>query len=114
MALALRCEQLLRAGTVHDYVALANLGQVTQGRITQMMNPRQLAIKSLDGCQQAPTRVVSLTSPYCFGSQLPDGFLRLRSTRQLQACSLGETPVTAYVSTRGLEYADLCWPTSHH
>jgi len=43
MALALRYEQLLRAGTVRDYVALAKLGQVTRGRITQIMNLRQLA-----------------------------------------------------------------------
>jgi len=43
MALALRYEQLLRAGTVRDYVALAKLGQVSRGRITQIMNLRQLA-----------------------------------------------------------------------
>src|SRR5208282_2268351 len=43
LALALRYEQLLRAGTVRDYVALANLGQVSRGRITQIMNLRQLA-----------------------------------------------------------------------
>jgi len=43
MALALRYEQLLRAATVRDYVALAKLGQVTRGRITQIMNLRQLA-----------------------------------------------------------------------
>jgi len=43
MALALRYEQLLRAGTVADYVALANLGQVSRGRITQIMNLMQLA-----------------------------------------------------------------------
>ena len=43
VALALRYEQLLRAGTVRDYVALAKLGQITRGRITQIMNLRQLA-----------------------------------------------------------------------
>jgi len=43
MALALRYEQLLRAGTVRDYVALAKVEQVTRGRITQIMNLRQLA-----------------------------------------------------------------------
>ncbi|HLN30698.1 MAG TPA: hypothetical protein VK395_23355 [Gemmataceae bacterium] len=43
MALALRYEQFLRAGTVRDYVALANLGQVSRGRISQIMNLRQLA-----------------------------------------------------------------------
>jgi len=43
LALALRYEQLLHAGTVRDYVALANLGQVSRGRITQIMNLRQLA-----------------------------------------------------------------------
>ncbi len=43
MALALRYGQLLRAGTVRDYVALARLGQVSRGRITQIMNLRQLA-----------------------------------------------------------------------
>jgi len=36
MALALRYEQLLRAGAVGDYVALANLGQVSRGRISQI------------------------------------------------------------------------------
>jgi hypothetical protein len=43
MALALRYEQLLHAGTVRDYVALAKVEQVTRGRITQIMNLRQLA-----------------------------------------------------------------------
>jgi len=43
MALALRYEQLLRTGTVRDYVTLANLEQVSRGRITQIMNLRQLA-----------------------------------------------------------------------
>ncbi len=43
MALALRCEQLLCAGTVRDYVTLTKLGQVSRGRITQLMNLRQLA-----------------------------------------------------------------------
>ncbi len=38
LALALRFEQLLRAGTVRDYVALATLGHVSRARITQIMN----------------------------------------------------------------------------
>ena len=43
MALALRCEQLLCAGTVRDYGTLAKLGQVSRGRITQIMSLLQLA-----------------------------------------------------------------------
>ena len=43
MVLALRYEQFLRAGTVRDFVALAMFGQVSRGRITQIMNLRQLA-----------------------------------------------------------------------
>ena len=42
---ALRYEQLLRTGTVRDYVTLANLEEVSRGRITQIMNLRQLCAR---------------------------------------------------------------------
>lgn len=43
MALALRCEQLLRDGVVQDYAELARLGHVSRARITQIMNLLHLA-----------------------------------------------------------------------
>jgi hypothetical protein len=43
MALALRFEQLLRAGKVRDYVELATLVYVGRARITHIMNLLLLA-----------------------------------------------------------------------
>ncbi len=43
LALAVRFEELLRAGTVRDYAELARLGGVSRSRITQIMNLRNLA-----------------------------------------------------------------------
>ncbi len=43
MALALRFEELLRRGEVHDYADLARLGHVTRARVTQIMNLLNLA-----------------------------------------------------------------------
>jgi hypothetical protein len=43
MALALRLDELVRAGQIGSYSALASLGQVTRARICQIMNLLQLA-----------------------------------------------------------------------
>ena len=43
LALALRCQQLLRTGVIADYAALARLGHVSRARITQIMNLLGLA-----------------------------------------------------------------------
>lgn len=43
LALAIRFEGLIRAGTVADYADLARLGHVSRARITQIMNLRLLA-----------------------------------------------------------------------
>jgi hypothetical protein len=43
MALALRFEELVRAGQVRSYAELASLGHVTRARICQIMNLLQLA-----------------------------------------------------------------------
>jgi hypothetical protein len=43
LALALRLEQLVRAGAVADYAALATLGHVSRARISQIMNLLLLA-----------------------------------------------------------------------
>jgi hypothetical protein len=43
MALAIRCEQLLRSGAVPDASALARLAHVTQPRMTQILNLTLLA-----------------------------------------------------------------------
>lgn len=43
MALAIHCEELLRAGEVTDYAELARLGHVTRARMTQIMNLLNLA-----------------------------------------------------------------------
>jgi hypothetical protein len=37
MALALRCEQLLRDGTIRDQAELARLGQVSRARVSQIL-----------------------------------------------------------------------------
>jgi hypothetical protein len=43
MALAIRCEALLRAGQIADNAALARLAHVTRARITQVLNLLHLA-----------------------------------------------------------------------
>ncbi|MEK6674494.1 MAG: hypothetical protein AABZ47_02440 [Planctomycetota bacterium] len=43
MALAIRCEELVRRGEVTDYAELARLGHVTRARMTQIMNLLNLA-----------------------------------------------------------------------
>jgi len=43
MALAIRCEQLLRSGAVADATTLARLAHVSQPRITQILNLTLLA-----------------------------------------------------------------------
>ena len=43
MALAIRCEELIRCGDVSDYAELARLGHVTRARMTQIMNLLNLA-----------------------------------------------------------------------
>jgi hypothetical protein len=43
MALAIRCDQLLRSGAVPDATALASLAHVTQPRMTQILNLTLLA-----------------------------------------------------------------------
>jgi len=43
MALAIRCEELVRSGEVADYANLARLGHVTRARMTQIINLLNLA-----------------------------------------------------------------------
>jgi hypothetical protein len=43
MALAIRFEELVRAGTIRNYAELADLGHVSRARISQIMLLRQLA-----------------------------------------------------------------------
>jgi len=43
MALAIRCDGMIRAGEVADYAELARLAHVTRARITQIMNLLMLA-----------------------------------------------------------------------
>ena len=43
LALALRCEQLVAAGVIANYAALADLGHVSRARLTQIMNLLLLA-----------------------------------------------------------------------
>ena len=43
LALARRCEQLVAAGVIANYAALAELGHVSRARVTQIQNLRLLA-----------------------------------------------------------------------
>ena len=43
LALALRCEQLVAAGVIANYAALAELGHVSRARVTQILNLLWLA-----------------------------------------------------------------------
>jgi hypothetical protein len=43
LALAWRCDRLVRSGEIADYATLARLGQVTRARISQIMNLLHLA-----------------------------------------------------------------------
>jgi hypothetical protein len=52
IALATRLECLLQDGTVKDYADLARLGNVSRARITQIMNLRNLAPATANGCRR--------------------------------------------------------------
>ena len=43
MALAIRCEDLLRDGVIANYTEIARLGHVTRARVSQIMNLLNLA-----------------------------------------------------------------------
>jgi len=43
LALALRCQQLVQAGVIANYAALAQLGHVSRARVTQIFNLLLLA-----------------------------------------------------------------------
>ena len=43
MALAVKCEGMLRAGAIENYSAIAALGHVTRARVSQIMNLLNLA-----------------------------------------------------------------------
>jgi hypothetical protein len=43
MALAIRFDDMLQRGEVHDYAELARVGHVTRARVTQIMNLLMLA-----------------------------------------------------------------------
>ena len=43
MALAIHFDRLVRDGEIHDYAELAELGNVTRARVTQIMNLTNLA-----------------------------------------------------------------------
>ncbi len=43
MALAIHFDRLVRHGEIHDYAELAELGNVTRARVTQIMNLTNLA-----------------------------------------------------------------------
>ena len=43
MALAVRCDELIRSTVLRDYTDLAKLGRITKPRVTQLMNLLHLA-----------------------------------------------------------------------
>ena len=43
MALAIRCDELIRSGVIENYAAIARLGHVTRARVSQIMNLLNLA-----------------------------------------------------------------------
>jgi hypothetical protein len=43
MALAIRCDELIRAGEIENYAQLATLGHVTRARVSQIMSLLHLA-----------------------------------------------------------------------
>ena len=43
MALAIKCDELIRSGEVSDYAELARVGHVTRARMSQIMNLLNLA-----------------------------------------------------------------------
>ena len=62
MALAIRCDGLLRDGTVRDQTELAKLAHVTQPRMTQILNLLHLAPEIQEQLLFLP-RVVSGKDP---------------------------------------------------
>lgn len=57
MALAIKCDGMLREGVVADYAALARLGLVTRARMTQIMNLLNLAPDIQEAILFRPARI---------------------------------------------------------
>jgi hypothetical protein len=76
MALAIRMQNLIRAGGIADYSALAQLGHVSRARITQIMNllllapdlQEQILFLPSTGARSDPVRLAQL-QPI---AQIPD------------------------------------------
>jgi hypothetical protein len=69
MALAIRFEHLLRAGTVKDFADLARLGRVTRARISQIMNLLNLA-------PELQERLLFLDPVVCWRDEVSERILR--------------------------------------
>jgi hypothetical protein len=69
MALAIRFEELLRAGTVRDFADLSRLGRVTRARISQIMNLLNLA-------PDLQERLLFLEPVVCWRDEISERILR--------------------------------------
>lgn len=76
MALAIRCDQLLRSGAVPDASALARLAKVSQPRMTQILNltllapdlqERLLDLRRSDAVQTR--QIMAICTQTCWGRQ---------------------------------------------
>lgn len=70
MALAIRFDQLVRAGEVRNYAQIAKLGQVTRARVTQIMNLRALAPDIQEALLFLP-RIEQGRDPICLAQLQP-------------------------------------------
>jgi hypothetical protein len=70
MALAIRFEELLRAGTVKDFADLSRLGRVTRARISQIMNLLNLA-------PDLQERLLFLEPVVCWRDEVSERILRV-------------------------------------
>jgi hypothetical protein len=88
MALAIRCDALVRSGEIKDYAALAQLAHVSRPRITQVMNLLHLAPniqeQILDMEARPRDRGALLLSHLQSLAAIPDWSKQRRRWRELQ------------------------------
>ena len=70
MALAIRCDELIRSGVIENYAAIARLGHVTRARVSQIMNLLNLAPDIQEALLELP-RVMAGREPVVLAELQP-------------------------------------------
>ena len=93
LALAVKCEGLVRSGAIPDYAELARRGWVTRARITQIMNLLHLAAPIQEEILQWPAGQRDPVSERALRrlTQIPSWSKQLELWRQLLPAANGAT-----------------------